>query len=68
MGKGPFKMKGFSPFTKNGDVDIHKLKDEYDALIDARKNMPSSKERAKIDLAMQKISEKIKKMHPKEFK
>ena len=64
MGKGPFKMKGFSPFTKNGD--IHKLKKEYDALTDAYKN-ESSINKKKIQKKMQEISNKIKKMHPKEF-
>ena len=37
MGKGPFKMKGFSPFTKNGD--IHKLKKELkDCKINPKKD------------------------------
>ena len=60
---GPFKMKGFSPFTsKNGD--IHKLKEEYAALTKAYENDRSNKE---IQIRMREISDKIKKMHPEEF-
>ena len=60
----PFKMKGFSPFTKNGDVDIHKLKEEYAALTKAYENDRGNKE---IQIKMREISDKVKKMHPKEF-